>query len=418
MKKENADSWWQNNAIKLRLRYKFSREYLILGVSIAIAIIITFLAFHTSYASLASPAVKNAQTAGGPASQKQNFYTILVAAPVIAFGPYAMYITMMLRRERRYEKDFSDFLFELSELVRGGIDPVKALFTLAEGETGSITKFVKIAAKQMQVGLTFEQTFQNLGNSINSDLARRYSDLVVQASYSGGAVANLIQKASTDMGIFLALDQEKRSGLSQYTVVLYTGQAVLIALCAIMVVEFIPELADLGQIGAAGLGGLLGTADIGSVNVERLFFFLVVINGFLGGLVIGKISEGKIKHGLKHSLVLMLIALVAWNAFVLPSLTGPSNDHITVVSYDSTGVAGFPLQDPIVVQVTNAKGNPVVSAPVTFTVSGGGSASPATVATATDGQASTKITLGPYPGQYVVVITVGNSETNVTITGQ
>jgi len=400
------------------LRYKLNTEYLILGISLVIAILVTYFAFHSGYASLASPSVQNAESIGSPASEKQNLYTIIVAVPIIAFGPYAFYVTMESRRKQRYERDFADFLFELSELVRGGIDPARALFTLAEGTTGSITKYVKIAAKQMQVGLTFEQALQNLGNVIGSELAKRYSDLVIQSSYSGGAVANLIQKASIDMGTFLALDKQKRSGLSQYTVVLYVGQVVLIVLCAILVVEFVPQLSELGEIGAAGLSGLLGSADIGSINMERLLFFLVVINGFLGGLVIGKISEGKIKYGLKHSLILILIGLIAWNGFVLPTLAGPSNVTITVVSYDKTGVAGFPLQDPMIVQITNAKGNTVTGAPVTFTVSGGGSASPGTVATATDGQASTKITLGPNPGQYVVVITSGNSKANVTISGQ
>ena len=400
------------------MRYKLNTEYLILGISLVIAILVTYFAFHSGYASLASPSVQNAESIGSPASEKQNLYTIIVAVPIIAFGPYAFYVTMESRRKQRYERDFADFLFELSELVRGGIDPARALFTLAEGTTGSITKYVKIAAKQMQVGLTFEQALQNLGNVIGSELAKRYSDLVIQSSYSGGAVANLIQKASIDMGTFLALDKQKRSGLSQYTVVLYVGQVVLIVLCAILVVEFVPQLSELGEIGAAGLSGLLGSADIGSINMERLLFFLVVINGFLGGLVIGKISEGKIKYGLKHSLILILIGLIAWNGFVLPTLAGPSNVTITVVSYDKTGVAGFPLQDPMIVQITNAKGNTVTGAPVTFTVSGGGSASPGTVATATDGQASTKITLGPNPGQYIVVITSGNSKANVTITAQ
>ncbi len=409
-------SWWENTAFRLQLRNKIKRDYLTLGIPVIAAVLVAIFAFQTGYVSLAPYSATVSAIAQSQASQNQNLYLIVVAVPIIAFGPYVVDNSVSMRRKARYQKDFADFLFELSELVRGGIDPSRALLTLSEGTTGSITKFVKTAAKQMQVGLTFEQAFQNLGNSIESDLAKRYADLVIQASYSGGSVANLIQKASIDMGTFLALDREKKSGLSQYTVVLYTGQVVMIALCAIMVVEFIPQIAQLSQIGAAGLGGLLGTSDLGDVNIERDFFFLVIINGFLGGLVIGKISEGKIKHGLKHSLVLILIALIAWNGFVLPSLTGPQNVTITVVSTDTTGVAGFPLQDALVVSVTNLKGQPVVSAPVTFTVSGGGSANPRVVSTDTSGQASTKITLGAAPGNYVVVISVGNSAINVTIT--
>ena len=58
-----------------------------------------------------------------------------------------------------------------------------------------------------------------------------------------------------------------------------------------------------------------------------------------------------------------------------------------------------PLQNPIVVKVLDAHNNPVSGVTVTFSVtSGGGSASPATVATGADGLASTTWTLGSAPG--------------------
>ncbi len=80
----------------------------------------------------------------------------------------------------------------------------------------------------MSIGFTFEQALHNLGDSLESDLSKRYIDLVIQASYSGGSVSNLIQQAAIDMGNFLTIDKEKRSGLARYTIVLYTGQVVLI----------------------------------------------------------------------------------------------------------------------------------------------------------------------------------------------
>ena len=133
---------------------------------------------------------------------------------------------------------------------------------------------------------------------------------------------NLIQNAAIDMGTFLTIEKEKKSGLSQYTVVLYMGQVVLIVLAAIMVVQFIPQIVEITKISSAGLSGFLGTSDIANVTIERNLFLLVYLNGLFGGLVIGKISEGKIKGGLKHSLILMIIALLAWDIYVPPNSTG------------------------------------------------------------------------------------------------
>ena len=202
------------------------------------------------------------------------------------------------------------------------------------------------------------------------------------------------------MGNFLSIDKEKKAGLSQYTVVLYMGQIVLIVLCAILVVQFIPELVDITKIGSAGLGSFLGTADIGDVTIERDLFFLVYLNGFFGGLVIGKISEGTIKAGLKHSVILIVIALLAWDVYVLPSSAATGQQlKITAVSYDKTGLAGFPLKNPLVINVTDTHGSPVPESTVSFIVTGGGLANPPTASTDSNGQTDSVITLGQAPGR-------------------
>lgn len=432
----------QRFLIRLRMRYKFRREYFTLAIPVGLALMFVFFAFHSGFASIATPASTSSQasanalkeaeyqaisgnltgitgnttkSAVSTVSEKQNLYITVVAAPILAFAPFSIDATREERKRRNYEQDFSDFLFELSELVRGGIDPSKAFLTLAEGSTGSITKFVKTAAKQMQIGFTFEQALQNMGNSIDSDLAKRYIDLVIQASYSGGSVANLIQRASIDMGSFVNLEREKRAGLSQYTVVLYTGQVILIVLAAILVVEFIPQISNISSSAGAGLGDFLGKSDIGSVDIERGLFFLVFLNGALGGLVIGKISEGKIKFGLKHSLVLILIALLAWNFYVIPASSGTQQVKISVVSYDQSGPAGLPMVDPLVVNVTNPQGKIIDGATVTFVIGGGGTLNPSSTTTDEAGQASTQITLGDQAGLYAIIITCDASQLTLVV---
>jgi len=436
-------SRWQKFQLKIRLRYHIRREIFTIGIPVAVAAVFVFWAFHSGFASVANPltygtasnnatirqieiqategnlsitSLNHAQAAASSAPIKQNLYLTVVAAPAIALTPIIVDTQRETRRTQHYEQDFADFLFELSELVRGGIDPAKAFLTLAKGEVGSITPFVKTASKQMSIGFTFEQAFKSVGASMKSALANRYIDLVIQASYSGGDVSALIQQAAIDMGAFLSLDKEKRAGLSQYTVVLYMGQVVLIVLAAIMVVQFIPELTQITNIGGAGLGSFLGTSDINNVPLERDLFFLVLINGILGGLVIGKISESKIKAGLKHSVILGIIALIAWDAYVLPGSSGATQTvHITVVSYDKTGLSGFKLPDPLLVNITDAHGVPVDAATVSFIMTGGGTANPASTATDVNGQAETTLRLGNVPGPEVILITSGNSQVAVVV---
>jgi hypothetical protein len=44
------------------------------------------------------------------------------------------------------------------------------------------------------------------------------------------------------------------------------------------------------------------------ISLSGLFFMLAVLQGLFAGLILGKLSEGRVQAGLKHSLALMTIA--------------------------------------------------------------------------------------------------------------
>ncbi|MBG1271565.1 N,N-dimethylformamidase beta subunit family domain-containing protein [Nostoc sp. WHI] len=72
---------------------------------------------------------------------------------------------------------------------------------------------------------------------------------------------------------------------------------------------------------------------------------------------------------------------------------------------NQTGAAATALPNPLVVQVKDAAGNPQSGTTVTFAVSsGGGSVSPLSAVTDTNGQASTTLTVGANPGATSPVI--------------
>jgi archaeal flagellar protein FlaJ len=442
---------FQRFRIRLLLRYKFKREVFTLVIPCIIAIILVVFAVRfgfvqsSAFGSGLQSAGVNATNAnnirqveiqlaqangsaltihpaqgGNPNQAKEDLDFVLVGAPVIALTAYTVDVTLRERRARKYQEDFASFLFELSELVRGGIDPVRSFRTLADENVGTISKFVKTAAKQMEIGYSFEEAMRNLGKLVGNDLVSKYIDLVVQASYSGGSVSGLIQRAAADLNAFIAIDKEKRAGLQQYTLILYTGQVVLIALAAILVIQFLPSLSAISQIGAAGLSGFLGNSDIGSVTVERDMFYLVLVNGFLGGLVIGKLSEGKLKYGLKHSLALVLIALIAWTFFVTPLVSTSQQYNVTLVKYDTTGTAGLPLKDPLIVRITSLQGSPVNNIFVGFSITSpansvGASVNPTSLSTDVNGTAQTTIAIGDTGGVYTVYVTVGATVVPVPI---
>ena len=68
-----------------------------------------------------------------------------------------------------------------------------------------------------------------------------------------------------------------------------------------------------GQFGLSGGGGNLNAQELSSA-----FLYLLLIQGLFSGLTIGKLAEGNIKSGVKHSFALMLISfLISTGANIL-----------------------------------------------------------------------------------------------------
>ena len=77
------------------------------------------------------------------------------------------------------------------------------------------------------------------------------------------------------------------------------------------------------------------------------------------------------------------------------AVAGSGSVLIGISGDDQTGPVSSALADSLVVQATDALGNPVAGVEVTWSVSGGGSISPTTVVTGADGLAAAERVLGP-----------------------
>jgi flagellar protein FlaJ len=87
---------------------------------------------------------------------------------------------------------------------------------------------------------------------------------------------------------------------------------IIILIMQFQILPMVSGIANLGSIGGEGFGDI-GMTTGGAVDQKQMsssFLYLLLIQGFFTGLTIGKLGEGSIKAGIKHSFALMLISFV------------------------------------------------------------------------------------------------------------
>jgi flagellar protein FlaJ len=143
---------------------------------------------------------------------------------------------------------------------------------------------------------------------------------------------------------------------------------------------------------------------------------MILINALFGGLIVGQISEGEIKHGLKHSAVLIIASYIACTTFILPTMDLASLNSVNLVFGDSQeGYGGLALTEPLVFQVVDNDGNPVSNAYLSLSITPSGTV-PGFAETGDDGNVSVFPTLGTDPGTYTIVAKIGDSSAIATAT--
>jgi hypothetical protein len=241
-----------------------------------------------------------------------------IIALFIALVPYSIYAQREKKRIARYERAYSQFLFELADAMRGGIDPSKSIIELAKTDTGVLSKHLAVAARGIEMGRPFEEMLMVMVKPIKSKLVHRYASLVGESAKVGGEISMVVHRAAKDMDDLIKINEERSQNLGMQATTIYIAFGVLIIIIY-QLISLYPSIGqmDLGSIlgngGSTGSGASSASATSARMDVitlKRRFLHLSMMVGLGNGLLIGLIVNGKLKYGLLHGLIMVLATLV------------------------------------------------------------------------------------------------------------
>jgi archaellum biogenesis protein FlaJ (TadC family) len=291
-------------------QHPLQKEYIILYLPIILAFVFVILAFlHIS---------------STPNMPTFSFEYVLVIGVFIGGIPYTIDSMVEKRRILRYERAFAQLLFEMADAMRGGLDPAKTIIELAKTDIGILRHYIKRAADAVKLGRPFDEVIQSMARPFKSALIERYSSLIGEASKIGGETSLVIYRAAKDMDDFIKVNQERRRELAMQTSVIYIAFIVTLIIIYILLTMF-PTAVGLDmslltnmnlQAAAEGQATSMGTR-LSTLILKRRFFHVVLINSMGTGIIIGEFSDGKIKYGLIHSLIMVAISVIFFAILII-----------------------------------------------------------------------------------------------------
>lgn len=238
---------------------------------------------------------------------------LIVLTILATTGPIGWHMTRRTRRIDAIEGRLPDFLNDLAETRRAGLTLAASLQACSLSDYGALSPEIKKMANQVSWGVSFTEALAQFGERVKTNLVRRSVHLIIEASKTGGSVADILKAAARDAYEIKALEAERRVSMMTYLIVIYVVYFVFLVVIVVLDVRFIPEVIKANEATATlGIedGPIGGGLDAGAMRFA--FFNAAMVQAIGNGVVGGVLSEGRVSAGFRH---VALMASASWILF-------------------------------------------------------------------------------------------------------
>lgn len=247
-----------------------------------------------------------------PVNQRVN--NALVLGLVIGLAFPAVVEFNNSRWLRGVDANVPRLLRDISETVRSGVPLLKALEEASARDYGPVSKPLEATMVRFRLTSELEVSLGWLGEKLIRPAARRMSNVLVEAYETGGRIVDVLDAS---VGLFTSLAEyreERDAQMRPYVLIAYLGTLVFIAISWVILIKFLVPLAGASANALVVQGGILQNV-LDMDYYKSILFWAAVMEALIGGLVAGKISEGRMSAGLMHSVILLVVTVAVFSAF-------------------------------------------------------------------------------------------------------
>jgi flagellar protein FlaJ len=259
------------------------------------------------------------------------FAAFLLLGFAIIVLPFLLDYFAYNQRQKDIEERFPDFVRNLVSAIKSGMPVSRAIIYISRTDYGPLNYHVKKMANQLEWHIPIKKVLMTFSGEVANPIIKRAIATVIEAEQSGGNIEDVLGSITESLLTIKKLKQERKASIQGQITQSYVIFFVFIGVLLTIQNVLIPYLSRMETTDAAGIGGADAqslaklresykfnasspAALIRSIlgwfgSLSGIFMMLAVIQSFFAGIVLGKMSEGDYKSGLRHSLLMMFIAV-------------------------------------------------------------------------------------------------------------
>jgi flagellar protein FlaJ len=212
---------------------------------------------------------------------------------------------------RQVESSIPRLLRDIAESVNSGVTLPKSVEQAADKGYGPLSKELEKVIALFTLGDSWEEAVMSLTKRASSPSLARFATILVEANQSGGKMGEVLDMS---VELFSSIDQYKQEQLNNmkpYLYTVYASIAIFLIIAFVVLNQFLIPLAD-SAINPAGLSSTVTVLDTNYYT--SILFWASNLESLFAGLIAGKIGDRCYITGLRHSVVLLVLTLVFFNA--------------------------------------------------------------------------------------------------------
>jgi len=228
----------------------------------------------------------------------------------------------MYQHVQEIEESLPDFLQLASANISAGMTVDRALWYAIRPKFGILAVEMENVAKSTIVGEDLEKALVKMGQRYDSRMLKETINLIVEGIQSGGEMAQLLNKLSTNIKETQLM--RKEIGASVTTYAIFIGAATIVAaplLFALstqllMIIQKIFGSIHIDQsVGPSGLFSMNFSGESISIgNFKNFAILVLIISSFFSAAIISVIQKGSVKEGVKTIPIFIIVSIILYYA--------------------------------------------------------------------------------------------------------